>query len=408
MNVKVKMPNFQKPKKGSSVTKELLMSVIGTTISIVLTFGTAYLIDNHQRKAEGRDIAMMVIHDIDQYVEIFRDEAEEDTERHDLTMYVLEHIDSIEAIPSDTIDMVISYISYLEGYGYKFDESVEKTFQSNQDIWRSIDAPSFIDQARAYFHNRRMIFQLLNSSTSFRRPVDQEQIRQVYAAALRAGKDVDWYAFLRKSLQEEDVLLYIQLHYQRQSILNSTADSFQDMSNRCKFIMSITDEELQTFLDKRKRAGEKLTDKKLIGQWTTQDDEQQAFEFHKNHTFKQLVDKLYPSQDYYGRLKFTYIYTGRWEIKGDSLYRYYDAGYDYKMDSSGITYSPEKRKAVEALLKQYEERVAAAVEQSKNEAVEPKVQAVAIDKSGNKLELTYPEDVSDGRSIYLIREKKKK
>jgi len=123
-------------------------------------------------------------------------------------------------IPSDTIDSVISYISYLEGYGYKFDESVEKTFQSNQDIWRSIDAPSFIDKARAYFHNRRMIFQLLNSSTSFRRPVDQEQIRQVYAAALRAGKDVDWYAFLRKTLQEEDVLLYIQLHYQRQSILN--------------------------------------------------------------------------------------------------------------------------------------------------------------------------------------------
>jgi len=96
MNVKVKMPNFRKPKNGSSVTKELLMSVIGTTISIVLTFGTAYLIDNHQRKAEGRDIAMMVIHDIDQYVEIFRDEAKEDTERHDLTMYVLEHIDSIE------------------------------------------------------------------------------------------------------------------------------------------------------------------------------------------------------------------------------------------------------------------------------------------------------------------------
>lgn len=408
MNVKVKMPNFRKPKNGSSVTKELLMSVIGTTISIVLTFGTAYLIDNHQRKAEGRDIAMMVIHDIDQYVEIFREEAEEDTERHDLTMYVLEHIDSIEAIPSDTIDTVISYISYLEGNGYKFDESVEKTFQSNQDIWRSIDAPSFIDKARAYFHNRRMIFQFLNSSTSFRRPVGQEQIKQVYAAALKTGKDVDWYAFLRKSLQEEDVLLYIQLHYQRQSILNSTADSFQDMSNRCKFIMSITDEELQAFLDKRKRAGEKLTDNKLIGKWTTMEEEQQVFEFHKDHTFKQFVENLRPSMDYYGRLKLTYIYTGRWEIKGDSLYRHYDAGCDYKIDSSGITYSPEKRKVVEAQLKQYEERLAAAVEQSKNKAVEPKVQAVAIDKSGNKVELTYPEDVSDGRSIYLIREKKKK
>ena len=407
MNVKVKMPNFRKPKKNSSVTKELLMSVIGTTISIVLTFGTAYLIENHQRKAEGRDIAMMVVHDIDQYAEIFRDEAEEDTKKHDLTMYVLEHIDSIEVIPRDTIDMVIGYISYLEGNEYKYDESVEKTFQSNQDIWRSIDAPPFIDEARAYFHNRRMIFQLLNTSPAFSRPVDRQEIREVYTAALRAGKDVDWHAFLRKALQEEDVLLYIQLHYQRQSVLNTTADNFLDKSNRCKFIMNITDDELQAFLDKRKRAGENPTDKKLIGKWTTQDDEQQTFEFHKNHTFKQFVDKLYPSMDYYGRLKFTYIYTGRWEIKGDSLYRYFDAGCDYKMDSSGITYSPEKRKAVEALLKQYEEGIAAAVKQSKNKAGEVKVQAVAIDKSGNMLELTFPEDVFDGKRSYLIKEKAK-
>jgi len=137
------------------------------------------------------------------------------------------------------------------------------------------------------------------------------------------------------------------------------------------------------------------------------EEEQQVFEFHKDHTFKQFVENLRTSMDYYGRLKLTYIYTGRWEIKGDSLYRYYDAGCDYKIDSSGITYSPEKRKVVEAQLKQYEEGVAAAVEQSKNKTVEAKVQAVAIDKSGNKLELTYPEDVSDGRSSYLIREKEK-
>jgi hypothetical protein len=402
MNVKVKMPNFRRPKNGSSVTKELLMSVIGTTISIVLTFGTAYLIDNHQRKAEGRDIAMMVIHDIDQYVEIFREEAEEDTERHDLTMYVLEHIDSIEAIPSDTIDMVISYISYLEGYGYKFDESVEKTFQSNQDIWRSIDAPSFIDNARAYFHNRRMIFQLLNSSTSFRRPVDQEQIRQVYAAALRSGKDVDWYAFLRKTLQEEDVLLYIQLHYQRQSILNSTADSFQDMSNRCKFIMSITDEELQAFLDKRKRTGEKLTDSKLIGRWSTQEDQPQTFEFKKDHTFKQILVFRYPSLAYRGYLNVTHTYTGSWKIKKDTLYRYFDADFDFKIDRSSINYSPEKRDTVEQILKKVE---AFTIEQKKKQDRDTIVRAAVIDRSGNKVELTFPENDQNGRVSYLIREK---
>ncbi len=405
MNVKVKMPHLGKRSKGNSWSRELLMSIIGTTISIVLTFGTAHLIEQHQRKAEGRDIAMMVIHDIDQYAESFRDEAENDAKNHDLAMYALEHIDSIEKIPFDTIASLISYISYMEGNEYKFDESIEKTFQSNQEIWRSIDAPPFIDQARAFFHDRRMTFQMLNTSISFHRPVSQEDMRQVYATAISTGKGIDWHGFLRKKLKDEDVLMYIQLNSERQKTLNSIANNYQDMSNRCKFIMNITDEELEAFLDNRKRTGENLTDKKLVGRWCTMDDEQQVFEFNNDHTFKQRVEKHYPSPAYHGRMKLTYIYSGRWEIKGDSLYRYFDAGCDYEIDRSNITYSPDKRETVEAMLKQYEEQVAAAVEQSKNQTMKPKVRAVSIDKSGNKVELTFPEDLADGRISYLIREK---
>lgn len=405
MNVKVKLPNLRRWKTGSSsLSKELMMSVIGTTISILLTFGTAHLIERNQRKAEGRDVAMMVIHDIDMYAESFRDEAENDAKNHDLAMYVLEHIDSIEKIPFDTISSVISYISYLEGNGYKFDESIEKTFQSDQEIWRSIDAPPFIDQARAFFHDRRMTFQMLNTSINFRRPVTQEEMRQIYATALSTGKGIDWCDFLRKRLKDEDVQLYIHLHDERQNLLNSTADDYQDMSNRCRFIMNITDEELQAFLDKRMRTGEKLTDSKLYGKWTTQDKQPQTFEFNRDHTFKQTAERHFPSSAYHGILKVTYAYTGRWEIKGDSLYRYYDAGCDYKIDRSSITYSPEKRDAVEEYFKQFEENLAAMNERQKNESIDTKVRAAVIDKTGNKVELTYPEDSSDRRITYLIRE----
>ena len=405
MNVKVKMPRFgQLKKKGSSWTKELLMSVIATSISIVLTFGTAHLIEQHQRKAEGRNIAMMVIHDIDQYAEAFRAKAEENVKNHDLAMYVLEHLDSIEKIPLDTINTVIDYISYSGGSEYTIDESIERTFQSNQEIWRSIDAPPFIDEAREFFHDRRMTFQLLNTSPSFTRPVSYEEIRQLNATALKTGKLVDWYDFLRRKLQDKDVILFIHLHDMRQNMLITTADNYQDMSNRCKFIMNITDDELKAFLDKRKRTGEKLTDKMLIGRWATQGDEQQIFEFHKDHTFKQFIENLYPSSVYQGRLKLTYIYTGRWEIKGDSLYRYFDAGCDYEIDRSGISYSPEKRETVEAMLKQYEEKVVEEVEESKDQAPQPRIRAAAIDKTGNKVELTDPEDAPNARNSYLIRE----
>ena len=381
MNVKVKMPKLGKPGKGNSWTKELLMSVIGTTISIVLTFGTAYLIEQKQRKAEGREVAMMVIHDIDLYAESFREYAEYEAKNHDLAMYVLEHINSIEKIPIDTISAVINYIYSAKGVESRVDESIEKTFQSNQKIWKSIDAPSFIDQARKFFNNRRMTFQFLNSSPIFRRPFNDEEILPIFANAMNTGKGINWYDILRKKLQDKDVQFYIHFYDQRQSEINAIADRYQDMSNRCKFIMNITDEELQAFLDKRKRTGEKLTDSKLYGRWSTQEDQPQTFEFNKDHTFKQIVERRYPSTTYHGRLKVTHTFTGRWEIKNDSLYRYFDAGYDIKIDRSSITYSPEMSDAVEQKLKQLKEDVAKAIEKEKKQDHGIIVRAAVIDRS---------------------------
>lgn len=40
-------------------------TLLGTTLSIVLTFGTAALIDHHHKVQTRRQMAMMLIHDID-------------------------------------------------------------------------------------------------------------------------------------------------------------------------------------------------------------------------------------------------------------------------------------------------------------------------------------------------------
>ena len=43
MNVKFRMPKFGQMQGGKSMLRELLMTTLGTTISIVLTFGTTAL-----------------------------------------------------------------------------------------------------------------------------------------------------------------------------------------------------------------------------------------------------------------------------------------------------------------------------------------------------------------------------
>ena len=59
------MPKMYQHFVRNSMMKELFMTFIGATLSIVLTFGTAHYIDLREKKALGRQTAMMVIHDMD-------------------------------------------------------------------------------------------------------------------------------------------------------------------------------------------------------------------------------------------------------------------------------------------------------------------------------------------------------
>ena len=63
------------------------------------------------------------------------------------------------------------------------------------------------------------------------------------------------------------------------------------------------------------------------------------------------------------------------------------------------------RDAVEQKLKQLKEDAAKAMEKRKKQSIDIMVRAAVIDRSGNKVELTFPENIQNGRISYLIREK---
>ena len=44
--------------------KQFLLSLLATTVSIALTFGTAAVIDHHKKQSEKREIVMMVMYDM--------------------------------------------------------------------------------------------------------------------------------------------------------------------------------------------------------------------------------------------------------------------------------------------------------------------------------------------------------
>ena len=72
------MISFKPNKIQSLWGKGFFTSVLGTTVSILLTFGTSALIESKEEKDAQRQTAMMVIHDIDMCVDQLEEMAKDE------------------------------------------------------------------------------------------------------------------------------------------------------------------------------------------------------------------------------------------------------------------------------------------------------------------------------------------
>lgn len=95
MNAKFKMPKFGRNLTIRGWIKELLLTFIATTISIVLTFGTAAYLEDRQTVKARRMMAMTIINDIDQSLEIIKKRKDAEEKGHEAACYVIENEDRL-------------------------------------------------------------------------------------------------------------------------------------------------------------------------------------------------------------------------------------------------------------------------------------------------------------------------
>ena len=176
--IKVRMPKWHEL-KSASWAKELLMTFIGTTLSIILTFGTANYLEEKQKRADGRQTAMMVIHDMENAAEIFRNYAKKDEHSFNTAQYVYEHKANLDTIPSDSLLVFVQYVTSSAGQAYSYDDSSERTFLSTQDAWKNLDNATFIDQVQQFYHYRRTIYTMMQQDYLFERPVTNKEFHQL-------------------------------------------------------------------------------------------------------------------------------------------------------------------------------------------------------------------------------------
>ena len=402
MNVKFRMPRFWRQPKQNGIFKELLLTFIGTTLSIVLTFGTAQYLEHKQLREDGRQTAMMVIHDMENTAEYFRSLAETEATQYTITQYVVEHIDRLNSFSRDTLAQVYTYLMGSKTAAHHYDDSNEKLFLSSQDVWKNIDNPTFIDVAQNFFYERRYMFENINEWELFVSPIPYHEGYDYSLEHINAG--FDYADFLSERLKRPVVKLFILGSSQRQQDLTNKVSTIENYIKRCKFIMDISDDELTAYLNKRKHGGVPLHRNQLIGRWLISDtmDGRQEFEFKSNDTIVATIIYHIAYAHYTGRVDIQYDYVGTWEINGDSLIMTYQNVRSCSMDTTHIHCLPDKQKEVSKLIAKWNSQLELALQPG---AIPAKRDAWAAfcDSKGQRIEVWRITDSGKEECDYITK-----
>jgi len=124
MNVKLHTPKSLQSGSGLSSLKQLFLSLIATTISIVLTFGTAALIDGCKKADEKREMVMMILNDMSNSIAHVEEIDSAASRVFETQIDILHHPETFD---TKKYDLVLVQAAYLNPTS----NTVENIFSSN-------------------------------------------------------------------------------------------------------------------------------------------------------------------------------------------------------------------------------------------------------------------------------------
>ena len=387
--------------------QRFLITVLGTAIGVALTFVVNGMVSRHNKEQAQRLTAIMVIHDIDNTIDLLKNWKEKEEQEGDLLRSALEQRDMLEGMPFDTLTTILGDLtdSYVD---FRFDTSKEKIFNSDLDTWQNLGNMAFLDNVQNFYHERQSFQDGVNQSTMWKGPIPDEEYMQFvmgtgwvtqeeYAAALRP--------FLKEKLHEPRVVYYINVSGSRVTNLTQWIDYWTKKNNENKFLMGITDREMDDYVNSISKKGVPLTRSKLLGRWVyTVGDQTSEYDFQGDHSYAYVNDyaSSFLKMTYFsGKLKITISYRGEWAFQGDSLVLTPDYGtVDMTVDPSGLVPEKNMQDSLDAWVIWYREQAMDAFKENGDKGDNLTVKAI-LDSSKDKMEWTNAE----GGVRYVKRKK---
>ena len=133
--------------KPSSDTKQFLLTLLATTFSIILTFGTSAIIDRRHKAAAKKEMVMMILYDFDKTIEQLENasSAFQKAKRNQQELaFHPEYFDSLRFQFKDAL-----MVAQME-----FSETTENIFSSNIETFNTLGNVSFVHEVSSFYSMR--------------------------------------------------------------------------------------------------------------------------------------------------------------------------------------------------------------------------------------------------------------
>ena len=215
---------------GMGSMKQFMLSILATTVSIALTFGTAAIIDNNKKENEKHQILMMVLCDM---------------------KASLDEINAADSLISGFVDAQAAFLANpdsLETEGYmlmiyynelNYNKTVENIFNSNIESINTIGNINFVEKASDFYRLREYY---------------NENIAKEFAKMMENGNLTSNYDSLANSREMAEDLRFVSATRARMLMQEYRACEYR----ACRTLANVSDEEMEAYYESRMKLEDEI------------------------------------------------------------------------------------------------------------------------------------------------------
>ena len=237
------MPHSARKWAYGSTWRELLLTIVGTTISIVLTFGTAGLLDRCQRIEDRKMSAMMVMSNIEKFSRTAEEMSHKIARCDSIGAWMLSlPKDSLDVIkPKEVQDLLLEVMTLVDPLTH--DKTAENIFSNSIETWKNMGNFQFIDNVGKCFSEMNANEANWNQWVNEYEATISDVISQIKPGEHSFTKLLNDNNFRQKLLD----------FHVRKAWLEYVAANIRYMNNINSQLIGIDEKEVMAFTDERSR-----------------------------------------------------------------------------------------------------------------------------------------------------------